>query len=156
VGYFASFLYTPILTGCRIKNPLVGIPKEKLIADVGMFAIEYKLTDIYQLLLKGALVAQSPHNFENIEELDEEERQALREEVTHRWNHPKSLYYTIILNSIAAAIQGWDQEGTVYRRCALPTCVLDVLTLYRLQWCKPDFPEKAGNPGYPRQFPSIL
>jgi hypothetical protein len=35
----------------------------------------------------------------------------LREEVTHRWKHPWALYFTIILNSIAAAIQGWDQEG---------------------------------------------
>jgi hypothetical protein len=35
----------------------------------------------------------------------------LREEVTHRWKHPRILYYTIILNSIAAAIQGWDQTG---------------------------------------------
>lgn len=41
--------------------------------------------------------------------LDEAEKQALREEVTRRWKHPWPLYYTIILNSIAAAIQGWDQ-----------------------------------------------
>jgi hypothetical protein len=60
-------------------------------------------------LRKGALAAQSPGAIDQIFELDEAERQFLREEVTHRWKHPKILYFTIILNSIAAAIQGWDQ-----------------------------------------------
>jgi hypothetical protein len=64
------------------------------------------------LLRKGALVAQSPHQIENIPELDETEREKLRDEVTHRWRHPRTLYFTIIMNSIAAAIQGWDQTGS--------------------------------------------
>lgn len=80
-------------------------------ADVEAYANQFGLNDILPLLKKGALVAQNPRNFENIEELDEDERQALREEVTHRWKHPWALYFTIILNSIAASIQGWDQEG---------------------------------------------
>ena len=81
-------------------------------ADVEQFAAENGLTDIIPLLRKGALVAQRPHTFEQIPELDEAERQALRNEVTHRWRNPKILYFTIILNSIAAAIQGWDQTGS--------------------------------------------
>jgi hypothetical protein len=89
----------------------MGIPKAQLLQDVEAYAREYNLVDILPLLQKGALVAQRHHNFENIEELDMNERQALREEVTHRWKHPKTLYYTIFLNSIAAAVQGWDQEG---------------------------------------------
>jgi hypothetical protein len=60
-------------------------------------------------LRKGALAAQSPDAIDQIFELDETDRQLLREEVSHRWKHPKVLYFTIILNSIAAAIQGWDQ-----------------------------------------------
>jgi hypothetical protein len=52
------------------------------------------------------LIAQSPALFEEIEELDEGDRTALREEITHRFKLPRVLYYTIILNSIAAAIQG--------------------------------------------------
>ena len=58
------------------------------------------------------MVAQSPHAIEHLSELDEPERQLLREEVTHRWRHPKMLYFTIVLNSIAAAVQGWDQTGS--------------------------------------------
>ena len=69
------------------------------------------LTDILPLLKRGALVAQSPHHIEQIPELDDAERTALRDEVTHRFKHPRVLYLTITLCSIAAAIQGWDQEG---------------------------------------------
>ena len=89
----------------------MGIAKPHLMADVEAYANKFDLNHILPLLKKGALVAQNPRNFENIEELDEAERQALREELTHRWKHPWALYFTIILNSIAAAIQGWDQEG---------------------------------------------
>lgn len=70
------------------------------------------MLDVLPLLEKGALVAQSPTQFESIRDLNEEEREALRVEQTHRWRHPKMLYFTIILNSIAAAIQGWDQTGS--------------------------------------------
>ncbi|EED18210.1 MFS sugar transporter, putative [Talaromyces stipitatus ATCC 10500] len=96
----------------EIKNPLVGIPKSQLMVDVEAYADHYQLNGILPLLKKGALVAQNPRGIENIEELDEADRQALRQEVTHRWKQPKTLYFTILLNSIAAAIQGWDQEGS--------------------------------------------
>ena len=75
--------------------------------DVEEFAREKDLEDILPLLRKGALAAQSPVEFENIDELEEHEKQNLREEITNRWKHPKILYFTIVLNSIAAAIQGW-------------------------------------------------
>ncbi|KAF8850384.1 putative polyol transporter 5 [Acephala macrosclerotiorum] len=96
----------------EIKNPLIGIHKDQLIQDVEEFAAENDLTEIAPWLIKGALVAQSPHHIDNIEELDEEDRRVLHEENTHRWKHPRILYVTIILNSIAAAIQGWDQTGS--------------------------------------------
>ncbi|KEY65717.1 hypothetical protein S7711_05548 [Stachybotrys chartarum IBT 7711] len=97
----------------EIRNPLKGLSREDLIENVTKFHREKGLPqDILPLLQKGALVAQNPADFENIEVLDEAEKQALREEVTKRWKHPWPLYYTIILNSIAAAIQGWDQTGS--------------------------------------------
>lgn len=96
---------------CRIKNPLIGIPKAQLIQDVEYFARENDLNDITPYLIKGALVAQSPHHIGRIPELNEEDRRVLSEETTHRWRHPRVLYLTIVLNSIAAAIQGWDQTG---------------------------------------------
>lgn len=60
---------------------------------------------------KGALVAQDPGNYENMD-LDEEEKAALRTEVTKKWSHPKLLYLTVIVCSIGAAVQGWDQTGS--------------------------------------------
>jgi hypothetical protein len=82
--------------------------------DVDQFAAANGLEDIIPMLRKGALAAQNPHleDIEAIEEFEEFERESLRTEITHRWKHPRILYFTIILNSIAAAIQGWDQTGS--------------------------------------------
>jgi hypothetical protein len=77
--------------------------------DVGNYASINQLEDILPMLQKGALVAQNPRGIDQIEELTDDERRILREEQTNRWKHPRILYFTIILNSIAAAIQGWDQ-----------------------------------------------
>jgi hypothetical protein len=76
---------TENVTG-EIKNPLVGIPREQLLADVDDFARKYGFdpeTEV-PLLRKGALVAQSPADFENIPDLDDNDRDALRREITHR------------------------------------------------------------------------
>ena len=70
------------------------------------------MVDIVPLLKKGALAAQDPRGIDHIPDLTEEDRAILHTETTHRWRHPKTLYFTIILNSIAAAIQGWDQTGS--------------------------------------------
>lgn len=97
-------------TATEIRNPLEDIPRNQLFEDVTRFHQDRGLpADILPVLKKGALVAQNPAGFESIGELNEQDVQALREEVTREWKHPWSLYYTIFLNSIAAAIQGWDQ-----------------------------------------------
>jgi hypothetical protein len=77
---------TENVTG-EIKNPLVGIPRDQLMADVDDFARKYGFdpeTEV-SLLRKGALVAQSPADFENMLELSDEDRDALRKEITHRY-----------------------------------------------------------------------
>ncbi|KAF8527257.1 hypothetical protein JB92DRAFT_2868261 [Gautieria morchelliformis] len=96
----------------RIRNPLAGISRKRLMADVDKFAQEQNMTDISFLLRKGALVAQNPPAFESIEGLDENEREALRNEVVHKWSQPRALYLTVILCSVGAAVQGWDQTGS--------------------------------------------
>lgn len=79
---------TDNVTG-EIKNPLSGISKAELMADVERFAEVNDLMDEVELLKKGALVAQNPGDFENLAELDEEDRAHLRIEITNRWRHPK-------------------------------------------------------------------
>ncbi|KAH8167379.1 hypothetical protein CIB48_g876 [Xylaria polymorpha] len=99
----------------KIRNPLAGIPREQLLADVDEFARENGLNDYVPILRKGALVAQDPTCFEDIqgaEALDEAEIYALKREITHKWSVPRTLYLTIATCSIGAAVQGWDQEGS--------------------------------------------
>ncbi|KAF8995193.1 hypothetical protein BDQ17DRAFT_1250975 [Cyathus striatus] len=96
----------------RIQNPLYGIPRKELLAQVREFTKEKGLEDKTALFEKAALLAQSPKNFENIPELDNDDREVLRREVTHKWSQPKSLYLTVTICSLAAAVQGWDQTGS--------------------------------------------
>lgn len=79
--------------------------------DVEDFAAQNGLSRIVSELKRGALVAQDPLRAYSLEELDDDDRRTLEEEVNNKWKQPKALYFTIILNSIAAAIQGWDQTG---------------------------------------------
>ncbi|KAG5924098.1 hypothetical protein E4U42_004752 [Claviceps africana] len=109
----------------EIENPLQHLSREELLAKVSAFHQQKRLQDhiTISLLQKGALVAQDPANFENLDLLDDADKDALRQEVTHRWRHPWPLYYTIILNSIAAAIQGWDQTGSNGANLSFPVAL---------------------------------
>ncbi|KAK8235885.1 hypothetical protein HDK90DRAFT_485953 [Phyllosticta capitalensis] len=96
----------------KIKNPLAGISHGLLMSQVEDFANEQNMVDKMDLLKKGALVAQNPTEFESIEGLTQDERTALTREVTHKWSQPTALYFTVILCSIGACVQGWDQTGS--------------------------------------------
>jgi hypothetical protein len=39
--------------------------------------------------------------------MTEEEKTAIANETLHKWRQPKILYFTIILCSVGAAVQGW-------------------------------------------------
>lgn len=75
------------------KNPLAGLTKEELMADVEAFAREKDLEHILDDLKKGALVAQDPKAFESLDELSEEEKELLRRETTHKWHQPFMMYF---------------------------------------------------------------
>ncbi|KAK7920990.1 hypothetical protein PG985_009012 [Apiospora marii] len=99
----------------KISNPLAGVPRGELLANVTKLAEEQGLTEHLHVLRQGALVAQDPDNFEAIDgeyALDETQKDALHQEILHKWRVPKLLYLTIITCSIGAAVQGWDQEGS--------------------------------------------
>ncbi|POR32309.1 Polyol transporter 5 [Tolypocladium paradoxum] len=99
----------------KIKNPLIGIPRRTLLAQVDDFCRIKGLDDHRLLIRKGALVAQDPTGYEDItgdEALTNQEIESLRNEVLHKWRIPKVLYLTIITCSIGAAVQGWDQTGS--------------------------------------------
>jgi hypothetical protein len=96
----------------RVSNPLSDIPYDLLMKDVEQFSEEKGMPESAELLKKGALVAQDPGNFENLDMLSEDEKEALRNEAAHKWKHPLRLYFTIVVCSIGAAVQGWDQTGS--------------------------------------------
>ncbi|KAK6332852.1 hypothetical protein TWF696_002873 [Orbilia brochopaga] len=96
----------------RIKNPLAGLSRDNLFAGVDRFADENSLEDIREDLRKGALIAQDPGNFEQLPELADDERRVLTDEAEHIYRQPMALYLSIIVCSIGAAVQGWDQTGS--------------------------------------------
>ncbi|KAJ5986460.1 Major facilitator superfamily domain general substrate transporter [Penicillium sp. IBT 35674x] len=96
----------------EIPNPFEGIPHDQLMSNVQEYAELHGLQDILPTLRKGALAGQDPIAARTSPLLNGQEHEILHVEANHRWRQPWALYYTIILNSIAAAIQGWDQTGS--------------------------------------------
>ncbi|KAK5208261.1 hypothetical protein LTR41_006197 [Exophiala xenobiotica] len=96
----------------KIKNPLAHLSNEEVIKDVQDFANTNGFPEMTDILIKGALVAKDPPAFESVPGLSEGEKDAIRNEVLHKWRQPKALYFTIILCSVGAAVQGWDQTGS--------------------------------------------
>lgn len=84
----------------RPKNPLAELTREELFCDVEQFAQEKGLRDILSLLKKGSLIAQDPKRFEELPELEEEEKDVLRREKTHRWRQPYMMYFMTSMCSL--------------------------------------------------------
>lgn len=93
----------------KLANPLRGIPHDRLMMDVEMFAHERGLTHILPELKKGALVAQDPTCHSRLDVFSDEDRRILTQEVTHKWRQTFTLYYMVVMSSLAAAVQGMDE-----------------------------------------------
>ncbi|GAA5906000.1 sugar porter family MFS transporter [Sporobolomyces salmoneus] len=96
----------------KLENPLTGISHERLEAMGRAFAHEKGLGQYEDEFAKGAMIAQDPLAFEAITMLSEDDRTVLRREVTHKWDHPKMLYFLVICCSMCAAVQGMDESVT--------------------------------------------
>lgn len=90
----------------KLANPLAGISHEQLMADVTAFTQAHGLLEYTETMQKGALVAQDPPAFESLPLLTDADRNVLRREITHKWDQPFTLYYLVVMCSIAAAVQG--------------------------------------------------
>ncbi|KAF3940434.1 hypothetical protein ABW19_dt0204555 [Dactylella cylindrospora] len=93
----------------RLENPLADIPQPQLISLAEKFVDEYGFQDDRETFVKAALVAQNPKEFHNVPGLTEEERDWIEKETTHKWHHPKELYFLAIANAMAAVVQGMDE-----------------------------------------------
>ncbi|KAF8152368.1 sugar transporter [Crassisporium funariophilum] len=96
----------------RIQNPLYGIPRSTLMKNVEAFVADKGLEDKIDLFKKGAVLAQNPKDFESMPELTEDDKYHIRRETTNRWSQSRDLYLTVVICSLAAAVQGWDQTGS--------------------------------------------
>ncbi|ETW80957.1 major facilitator superfamily [Heterobasidion irregulare TC 32-1] len=93
----------------KLANPLAGLSHEQLISDAAEFARTHGLEHLTEEFKKGALIAQDPAAFESLPLLTEEDRVHLRRELTNKWDQPATLYYLVILCSVAACVQGMDE-----------------------------------------------
>ncbi|KAJ4983726.1 arabinose-proton symporter [Stagonosporopsis vannaccii] len=122
----------------KIQNPLIHISEDECILDVDAFAKEHGFEDDRGLLVKGALISRDPTNFASVPGITEKETSAIANEVLHKWRQPRLLYFTIILCSIGAAVQGWDQTGSNGANLSFPTAlgipVKDNPNAERNQW----------------------
>ncbi|KAB8337295.1 hypothetical protein FH972_021596 [Carpinus fangiana] len=95
----------------KIQNPLAGMTREELMADVDAFAAEHALTELSPLLRRAALVAQRPTEFDDMPEITEDERYHLR----------------LCLDLSSAILppltrqRGWDQTGSNGANLSFPT-----------------------------------
>jgi hypothetical protein len=94
----------------KLANPLSGLSQEQLMDDGAEFARTHGLGHLEELFRKGALAAQDPLAFEDVSHFSETEKSIFRRELTHRWDHPATLYYLVILCSVAAAVQGVSER----------------------------------------------
>lgn len=94
----------------KFENPLAGIPKAKLFQEVEKFCRDYDLMEKIEVMKKGALVAQSPLRYHEIEELSDEDIAILQHEKSHKWDQPWMLYWLTVMCAMGAATQGMDES----------------------------------------------
>ncbi|CAG1998118.1 unnamed protein product [Fusarium graminearum] len=118
-----------------VENPLQRVTPEKAVNDARLFAQNHGMPEHAELFGRAALVARDLDRFNNVKELQEDERQALEYERDHKWHGPKMLWYSIGLCAIGAATQGWDQTGSNGANLSFPKEFgLDEENSIRDQW----------------------
>jgi sugar porter (SP) family MFS transporter len=95
-----------------VENPLQRISKIDCVHNAHGFCEMAGMPEHATLFGKAALIARDPDKFEEVTELDPDERAALVYERDHKWHGSKMLWYSISLCAIGAATQGWDQTGS--------------------------------------------
>lgn len=92
----------------KLANPLAGLSHDTLIKRGGQYARKFQVGDEEDIRAfeLGAVLAQAPEQFDNVEGLTRHEVDILRREFTNRWSQPKLMYLVIVLCSVCAAVQG--------------------------------------------------
>ncbi|KAL2014458.1 hypothetical protein VTN00DRAFT_1983 [Thermoascus crustaceus] len=95
----------------KLANPLAGYSHEQL-RNLGLnFSIRHQMGDEEDIRAfeMGAVLAQAPEKYDQVQGLTPEELEILRKEFTSRWSQPRLMYLVIVVCSISAAVQGMDE-----------------------------------------------
>ncbi|KAI1783753.1 hypothetical protein LXA43DRAFT_1102127 [Ganoderma leucocontextum] len=68
------------------------------------------LVEYTETLQKSAIIAQDPLAFESLPLLNDADQNALRREITHKWDQAWRLFYLVVMCTVAAAGQGMDES----------------------------------------------
>ena len=93
-----------------VHEAIYDVSKQDTSEEVKRFAESYNMTDHLPVLQKAALLVHGTAP-EHVLGLTEEDMLALREEIERKWKQPKTLYFTILVCSLGAIVQGWAQTG---------------------------------------------
>ena len=95
----------------KLANPLAGISHAQLEEMGAMYARKHHIGDEADVraFRMGAILAQEPRRFAQIQGLTGLELEVLQKEFENRWSQPKLMYMVIALCSTCAAVQGMGQ-----------------------------------------------
>lgn len=100
----------------KLHNPLEGLSHAALTRRGSHYAQFYQIgdEDDIRAFELGAILAQAPEKFEEVEGLREEEKAVLRREFANRWSQPVLMYVLIVFCSMCAAVQGMGMHLAVH------------------------------------------
>ena len=92
----------------KLANPLAGISHAQLEEMGATYARKHHIGDEVDIraFRKGAVLAQEPRRFAQVQGLTGMELDVLQKEFDNRWSQPKLMYMVIALCSTCAAVQG--------------------------------------------------
>lgn len=97
----------------KLANPLAGMSHETLRRKGESYARRHRVggEDDVRAFSIGAVLAQAPEKYENVEGIHQDEMKVLRKEFSSRWSHPPLMYLVIVLCSTCAAVQGMGMSS---------------------------------------------
>lgn len=97
-------------------NPLGHLSRDELAVQVSQFCHQHDLVEKEEFFQKGALVAQSPQDWENIPELTDDDKYWLRREVTRKLFLPDRMEREVALTIVPVRPMALAQAPLLHHR----------------------------------------
>ncbi|KAL9599632.1 MAG: hypothetical protein Q9219_003716 [cf. Caloplaca sp. 3 TL-2023] len=99
------------------ENPFADIPDDRLMRDVEQFCHDNDMMDDLEDMKKGALVSKHPRGIDTADFLSEEEKESVRREKTHKWDHPWMLFWLCSCWLNEPLNRVFARRGTIFISC---------------------------------------